>query len=454
MTRTHPLTIALLGPFGYGNLGDAAIQDAVIAQLRLRLPSARIVGISMQPEDTLKRHGIETYAYDTEAHQLLNSSDQRSRKHRAIADSGGVESGGPITCWSSRLGAAISWRIARVRKWIAELKHAWYAFSSLRHIDVLLVSGGGQLDEFWGGPYRHPFTLFKWTALARLSRTKVAFLSVGAGSVEDALSRRFLRWALRAASYVSFRDTGSYEIARTALGADLPSIVVPDMAFGLPVQALARATARATSGPLTVAVGPLPFYHPRIWPRRNQAIYDAYVRSLADLCSYLLSLDAQIVFVVGEVHQDPVVIADILKLLKERVSQSSSAMIAVPQIDTVSGLIRELAAADLVVSSRFHGLLLALLLHRPVLALPYERKVRQLMMDLELDAFSVDLDAAHIAAMRNAFDNLNANRARVEGDLAVRVPALTEQVLDQFESIANEWIASPAVRRPAFSNRS
>ncbi|MGH9959111.1 MAG: hypothetical protein ACREBC_18600, partial [Pyrinomonadaceae bacterium] len=94
------------------------------------------------------------------------------------------------------------------------------------------------------------------------------------------------------------------------------------------------------------------------------------------------------------------------------------------------------------------------LLHRPVLAPSYERKVRPLMMDLELDAFSVDLDATHIAAMRNAFENLNANRARVEADLAVRVPALTEQVLDQFDSIANEWIASPAVRQPAFSNRS
>src|SRR5713101_5955830 len=53
--------IGLLDHMGYGNLGDAAIQEAVIANIKKRLPDARLVGFSFIPDDTIKRHGIPCY---------------------------------------------------------------------------------------------------------------------------------------------------------------------------------------------------------------------------------------------------------------------------------------------------------------------------------------------------------------------------------------------------------
>ena len=69
--KRRTTTIAILGPFGWGNLGDAAIQDSVIAQVSARRTDVRIVrivGVSLVPADTRARHGIETYAYDTDAY--------------------------------------------------------------------------------------------------------------------------------------------------------------------------------------------------------------------------------------------------------------------------------------------------------------------------------------------------------------------------------------------------
>src|ERR1700735_1467658 len=53
--------IGLLDHMGYGNLGDAAVQESVIANIKKRLPNARLVAFSLSPEDTIKRHGIPCY---------------------------------------------------------------------------------------------------------------------------------------------------------------------------------------------------------------------------------------------------------------------------------------------------------------------------------------------------------------------------------------------------------
>ncbi len=49
--------IALLTPYTGGNLGDAAIQDALIANLRLRLPTAQFSGICLNGDNFVERHG-------------------------------------------------------------------------------------------------------------------------------------------------------------------------------------------------------------------------------------------------------------------------------------------------------------------------------------------------------------------------------------------------------------
>src|ERR1700719_489534 len=55
--RTPRPRIALLPPYNGGNFGDAAIQDAMIANLRLRLPDAQISGITLNSTSFLERHG-------------------------------------------------------------------------------------------------------------------------------------------------------------------------------------------------------------------------------------------------------------------------------------------------------------------------------------------------------------------------------------------------------------
>ncbi len=53
--------IALLTPYSGGNLGDAAIQDAMVANLRARMSDIKISGISLNCDNFTERHGPEAF---------------------------------------------------------------------------------------------------------------------------------------------------------------------------------------------------------------------------------------------------------------------------------------------------------------------------------------------------------------------------------------------------------
>src|ERR1700722_1299827 len=53
--------IALLTPYTGGNLGDAAIQDAIIANLQLRLPGAQFSGISLNCDNFVEQHAMDAF---------------------------------------------------------------------------------------------------------------------------------------------------------------------------------------------------------------------------------------------------------------------------------------------------------------------------------------------------------------------------------------------------------
>ena len=59
-----------------------------------------------------------------------------------------------------------------------EVRHSVEGYRFLRTQHLLVVSGGGQLTEEWGGAWQHPFGLFKWAILAQSSRECLMSLQV------------------------------------------------------------------------------------------------------------------------------------------------------------------------------------------------------------------------------------------------------------------------------------
>lgn len=167
-------TFALVTPYTGGNLGDGAIQEAVIWNIRRRFPDAAIYGITLNPADTSERHGIPSYPISwfsrPEYTVMLPSRAQLT------SDDGALPTG------HTRVRSKVRKRLASVPVQVArlllprgwpwfinnEMNHILKGFAFLKHVDVLIFSGGGQIDDYWGGAWGHPYAMVKWAVLAQL----------------------------------------------------------------------------------------------------------------------------------------------------------------------------------------------------------------------------------------------------------------------------------------------
>lgn len=431
MNRPKPGSIFLLTPSGHGNLGDAAIQDAVIAELRCRFAGAQIIVASLNPRDTEQRHGVPAFpltalsrpGYDVVLPDQGSGRplSQPARPHRA----------GRVVLDSIKavLPKGLPWLIrsqfAKVR---AELVHFVRVLRVLKGASYVVVSGGGQLDEFWGGPWGHPYSLFKWSLLGRLRGAKVVFLSVGFGTLHSATARFLTRRALALACYRSYRDAGS-KVLLQSMGFANDDAVYPDLAYGTPSPTLMRAPSR-TDAVKRIGVSPIIYCDPRTWPRKSMDIYQGYLKRLAEVSAWLMQCGHDIVLLTSD-RPDMRAASDLMGLL-EPVHRGQRVSLETPDTSSVSTFLQVAASVDIVVASRLHGVLLSHVAYAPTIALSYERKVSTLMDSLGQSHLCLDIETFMLGDFQMAFQRLTEEGDSLRDSLRSTVDIFREQLREQY----------------------
>lgn len=364
-----------------------------------------MVGFSLDATDTRRRHGIEAYA-------ITSGPSHVSGRGRIL----------PL-----RLAFGL------VRRGLAlarEPRHLWSSFRALRGMDYLVVAGSGQLLDQWRGPWGHPFTVFKWALLARLTRTSLMIPSVGAGPIDGTLARLFIRTAVNVASYISVRDEGSARVLH-AIGVHRSLPVVPDMGFGLPLEAGRAGTRTKPSGTRpVVGVNAMAHANARYWGHGSPARYRAYIEKVASVCAGIVRDGADVVLFSSQTVADPATAEDILAAL------SADEVAPHVRFRTVEGhadLIDFIQTCDAVIASRYHSVLLPLRFGIPTIALAYHPKTEYLMRMAGQEEFCLDIDTFDADDLLQRSRTLWANRDEVHAALARQVPPLRAAVLDQFD---------------------
>jgi polysaccharide pyruvyl transferase WcaK-like protein len=450
MNRDREMTIALLSPCGHGNLGDAAIQDAVIGQIRLRIPTARIVGITLSPKDTLARHNVRAVtlrAIDSLGYGIPDA-DRFPEMFDSVFDD--VSSSVPIQTSSEtnslasgdsaqrpmgllrRLTQPIRRPLYPIKQ---ELIHIRYAKKMIERVDMVLVSGGGQLDDYWGGSWGHPYVLCKWGWLATRANKQFVIMGVGTGTLQNWLSKFFVRRALGKASFRSFRDSGSRDLAG-APQLTRNDTIGPDLAFGLDVRDYPDTSGKGGAS-LHVALSPMSYLDPRFWPDKDKQAYDRYISLLAGLVNAVTSQGHKVSLFASD-GADERTITDLKKALQ---GSPACDKVLTPRVKTVRELLTLFADADVVVASRLHGVLLSCVMERPTLALSYDRKVNALMNDLGLSQYCREIEGIEGPAIRELFAQLAKNRMEVRDQLKTRVLAAKENLDRQFDTVLGPRVA-------------
>ncbi|NUU21145.1 MAG: hypothetical protein HOV68_06460 [Streptomycetaceae bacterium] len=386
-----PLRVGVFGLLGSGNLGNDGSLEAVLGYLRAEHPEAVVDALCGGPEVVATRYGIPA----TRLHWYRGEYRTASRVG-AIAGKG--------------LGKLVD--VFRTAAWV-------------RRHDVVIVPGMGVLEATLPlRPWGFPYSLFLLCATGRLFGTKVALVGVGAAAIRDRATRALVRRSARLAAYRSYRDTMSRDAMR-AMGVDTARDEVhPDLAFALPTP---RASAPSDKPGGLVCVGVMDFHGGNDDRDRAEEIHRRYLDGTTRFVRALVEDGRPVRLLTGDACDAPVVAAILDAVDSELVTAAEAASLA--------DLMKETAAADTVVATRYHNLVCALKAGTPTLALSYAAKSEALMDRMGLAAYCHPATEVDADRLLEQFRALEKHSTDLRQTLAERNRLTARQLQDQFTAL-------------------
>ena len=427
--------IGVFNHAGTKNLGDEALLATLIQNTRRRVPEAEIIAFTINPEDTKQRHGITCFPI-----RRLPKA-----KVAPISTSSSADSNGPIQATQhsgslrARLKAlpGLAPLVRAVRRVantmvavLAEPKFLLESYFRLKGVDLLLAAGGQQFNDAYGGSWGFPFTLLKWTILAKCTGTKVALLSVGAGPLELPLSKFFVKRVLGMVSYRSYRDAISSRMMEE-MGIKGSHPVYPDLVYSL--QLPAPKAARAAKERVVVGTNTVPFFDGRYWPTPDQALYGDYVHKFARFAEWLGQSGHSFFFFPTQVRADALTIIDIRQAMNG--AGHSPNLLEGRPIQSIEDLVSEISRADLVVANRYHGILISLMMNKPVLGIAYHEKSRALLEQAGQGDYVLKIDDFKLEDLIERFLAMEANAPNIKKQIAERLAPLRQALEQQYDDV-------------------
>jgi len=441
---------------GLGNLGDAAIQESFLQNIRERMPQVRLISFSLNPEDTKRRHHIDAYPIRWSYPGwnaggvngvLKNDTERPTNKVRAALKK--------IPLLHS-LGKPV-YDLCR------ELAHLRRTYHLLKSLDLLVMAGGGQLCELWS---YLPFNVFKFCVLARLAGTPVFIVGVGADLLKRPLNRFFARTAVQLCDQVSVRSAQSLELLRSC-GVKREVQVCPDPVYALDIPqyiesersrclstseaemlllnlgcqvplADSSVTAPAMRSGRRVGLNPMGFCDPRRWPRKDPAQYAKYLDKLEAFVLWLLENDYEVEMFSSDVTADILAITDLKTRLLSKLTPEQSAGLWFRPLLTLRELLQQMSTMDYVVTCKFHGIVFAHMLEKPVISLSYLPKMDDLVRDVGHGEFSLSVEHFEVDWLIRKFQLLVEQRQALRALFRHRAKTYSEALQTHFDGLFGE----------------
>jgi polysaccharide pyruvyl transferase WcaK-like protein len=396
--------IAVFGHFDSTNFGNETTLAAFLYHLRCFQPGAEITCISTGPEATIATHHIEAIP--------LSETFFRSWVPR-----------NPVT--------------RRLRKIFVDLPSVPYQWAMglmwLRCTDALIIPGTGLLTDAYGLTGWGPLNLFKWSLIAKACGCKLLFVSIGAGPVYGTLGRWLVKSILKLADYRSYRDPSTMRyLNEIGFRADNDR-VYPDLAFSLPKAMIPHADIK-NSGRSVVGLGIMMYAGKYSVANPNDTIYLAYLDGLVTIVKWLLARDYDVRLLIGDLV-DVRASREFRDVLRQRLSACDEARIIDEPIGSVEDLLSQIAATEIVVATRFHNVLLALLCSKPVIAISFHHKCESLMSAMGLSDYCLDINDLNADRLIEKICDVETNANQIKSLIGEKQKRFREELDEQYKMI-------------------
>jgi polysaccharide pyruvyl transferase WcaK-like protein len=396
--------IAFFGHFDSTNFGNESTLQAILYHLRRFEPDAEVLCISSGPEATTATHGIEA----------ISMSE---------------------TFFKSWIPTNPLMKI--LRKLLIGLPskpYRWFrGFMRLRRTDMLIIPGTGLLTDAFGRLNWSPHKLLEWSLLAKLCRCKLLFVSVGAGPVYGILDRWFVRTVLSLADFRSYRDDSTKQYLK---GMGFPTDddrVYPDLVFSLPEAAIPHGDIKKRDRPV-VGLGVMMSAGKYSVANPSDEIYLAYLDNLVTVVEWLLAREYDVRLLFGDLA-DKDTRQEFRDLLRQRLSMLDERRIIDEPINSAEDLLSQIAATEIVVATRFHNVLLALLCDKPVIAISFHHKCKSLMSSMGLSDYCLDINDLKADRLIEKFCYLETNANKIRPLIKEKQAKFREELDEQYKLI-------------------
>lgn len=257
---------------------------------------------------------------------------------------------------------------------------------AIKKSDIFIITGGTHFqdqDEFIFRRLKI-FLFFQFLIVYAYTLKKPPILlGHGIGPIRKWWSKYFLRSILKHSRVITVRDKDSYDLVKM-LGFENKCLLGFDIA-SLLIEAIHK-TERNKNNDTDQVIGfsLLPVYS--IYsktPVKDQKLIDIYTKVIIQLFKKNKNLRIKLfAFRSGQRHSDIKIVEDISKELKEysaRVSQ-------VVYDGNIMDFLSEIDECTIVVGMRYHSLLFAYILKKPIIAIEYQGKCRSLAREIRLQS--------------------------------------------------------------------
>jgi polysaccharide pyruvyl transferase WcaK-like protein len=393
-----PFRVGFFGHLGARNIGNDASMEAVLGHLRSIRPDAVVDAMCPGPEELRQR-------YDVGAIPLF---------------------------WQQRFDGRISGAPALMLKAFGKAVDVVRTASWVRRHDVVIVPGAGVLEAslpLW--PWGMPYALCLLAASGKLMRTKVAFVSVGAGPINKRPTRWLSNTAARLAFYRSYRDIGAREAMRTR-GLDVSrDHVYTDLAFALPEPVAGEAD------PNAVGVGVMAYSGSNDERARSAEIYKQYVAVMKGFVRWLVDQGRTVRLFVGDTNgSDDTVVQEIMADLREARPGLDPCRVHAEPVVSFTDVMTAMQQVNSVVAIRFHNIVCSLKLSKPTISIGYSPKHDVLMADMGLAEFCESVSELDLDRLTKQFTALESGSAQLRQKMLERNAARAQLVEEQFAELS------------------
>lgn len=374
--------VTVCGWYGHGNVGDEAILEGVLESLTEISPEISVTVFSDNPKHTRKHHGVKSVRQNP------------------------------------------TWR-EPLEKASLLLTYLWN--------DLFILGGGGFLSD-WQSPTT-PKLWLKRVWRAKILGKKTMAYGIGAGPITTKEGRYWTQKVLNTFDVITARDSVSKEWLKKA-GVEKRVYVTADPALRLPVpdelttENILRRCVPDRKKPLAVmSLAPI-FHVDTYWPGMKGR-YKRLVKDCASVIRFLRSeLNLSVLMVPMHLGVD--------LPFHQAVVEESKVTEGVTLIDEQLSPLEVLAVytdAELLITNRFHSILLASLCSVPSVGIVIHHKARCFLQDVGLEKISIPLGDGRLEAdrdldvreLKNSILFVMENQERLRTQISTRVERLKKR---------------------------